>query len=481
MDRGGSSDQHTHSTHDFAKENRNAQLQTSADSSAHSNMLAPPQQHHPSAPPPGRLQVSSFLPSSSELPWRSAALNAFHLRAPSSSSSSFRHAQDTEPWRGSSGFGLANLLNRPSAASSAPGPAPSSSSSAPALPKFSLPSLHTFGKPFQPELAAGSQHSILNAQSASPPAAPRALAIHTSDPATVDRKPPATQSSSTPSSPSKQQHTTPRKQQDSSKANNNNNNSARRIAPAPADDEDNEPEDDLGGSIRGGRWTADEHERFLAGFRIHGHKWKRVQQVVRTRSVTQVRTHAQKYLLKIAKLKAEKKQNSKDSASGSDPFVAGRTGDSSSDAEQGSHTAPSSPDQQQRLKRYAPDAIAHDSVAVASPGRTPSKKKKAKTRHYSEQRVDILDQEYIAAAATTLCFLMTQKIDSLFDSRTDVEADLLEPYDCYADVAARGAIAPGAQSTALSSGSSAAGASTESRTRAYMHFLTESPVRHSNS
>merc|ERR1712137_1365293 len=62
-------------------------------------------------------------------------------------------------------------------------------------------------------------------------------------------------------------------------------------------------------SIRGGRWTADEHERFLEGFRIHGHKWKRVQQVVRTRSVTQVRTHAQKYLLKVAKLKAEKKEN----------------------------------------------------------------------------------------------------------------------------------------------------------------------------
>lgn len=57
--------------------------------------------------------------------------------------------------------------------------------------------------------------------------------------------------------------------------------------------------------VRGGRWTADEHERFLAGFRIHGHKWKRVQHVVKTRTVTQVRTHAQKFLLKQKRAELE--------------------------------------------------------------------------------------------------------------------------------------------------------------------------------
>ncbi|RHY89314.1 hypothetical protein DYB35_009007 [Aphanomyces astaci] len=53
-----------------------------------------------------------------------------------------------------------------------------------------------------------------------------------------------------------------------------------------------------------------EHERFLSGFRQHGHKWKRVQMVVRSRTVTQVRTHAQKYLLKLQKISGEPRSSS---------------------------------------------------------------------------------------------------------------------------------------------------------------------------
>jgi SHAQKYF class myb-like DNA-binding protein len=457
---------------EYSKENRNAQLRNNNNS-----MLAPQQQQQQHQQQSILLQVSSALPGSQFL--RSSPLNAFLHDA-----SSYRHVQDSEPWRGSSGFGLANILNRSLTSSSSSGSGGSSSGSAP-LPKFSLPSLHAFGKPLlsaKPEISAVStQHSMLNPQQLnnqrSPQAPlklesirenPRPLTIHTSDPSATERKPAA---ASAPASPLSSKETTPRKQNNSS-----NNSNARRIAPAPADDEDGDQDDDLSGSIRGGRWTADEHERFLAGFRIHGHKWKRVQQVVRTRSVTQVRTHAQKYLLKVAKLKAEKKQGKViDVSALNDRYLSGRGGaDSSSDNEQGGTTAPSSPDN--GAKRYDDDGFDGATTTELSPKRTPPPQRK-KMRHHlhhnqAEQRVDVLDQEYIAAAATTLCFLMSQKIDTLFDNRNDMDKDL-EPYDCYSDQ----------QSVAAAQlASSAAGGALEvtdkSRKRTYMHFLTESPVQY---
>ncbi|CAI5728679.1 unnamed protein product [Hyaloperonospora brassicae] len=54
------------------------------------------------------------------------------------------------------------------------------------------------------------------------------------------------------------------------------------------------------GPSKGGRWTSDEHAAFLEGIRLYGKDWRRVAQVVRTRSAVQTRTHAQKYLLKFA-------------------------------------------------------------------------------------------------------------------------------------------------------------------------------------
>jgi len=49
-----------------------------------------------------------------------------------------------------------------------------------------------------------------------------------------------------------------------------------------------------------GRWTKEEHEGFLVGLRTCGRDWTAIAaHWVSTRSVTQVRTHAQKYYLKI--------------------------------------------------------------------------------------------------------------------------------------------------------------------------------------
>eukprot|EP00511_Aplanochytrium_stocchinoi_P003497 CAMPEP_0204829292 /NCGR_PEP_ID=MMETSP1346-20131115/7408_1 /ASSEMBLY_ACC=CAM_ASM_000771 /TAXON_ID=215587 /ORGANISM="Aplanochytrium stocchinoi, Strain GSBS06" /LENGTH=116 /DNA_ID=CAMNT_0051958969 /DNA_START=132 /DNA_END=478 /DNA_ORIENTATION=+ len=49
---------------------------------------------------------------------------------------------------------------------------------------------------------------------------------------------------------------------------------------------------------RRGRWTAQEHQIFLAGLKIHGKNWKNISFFVKTRSSVQTRTHAQKYFLK---------------------------------------------------------------------------------------------------------------------------------------------------------------------------------------
>jgi SHAQKYF class myb-like DNA-binding protein len=50
-----------------------------------------------------------------------------------------------------------------------------------------------------------------------------------------------------------------------------------------------------------GRWTSDEHERFIEGINQFGREWDKVQAVVKTRSLAQIRSHAQKYFLKISK------------------------------------------------------------------------------------------------------------------------------------------------------------------------------------
>ena len=51
-----------------------------------------------------------------------------------------------------------------------------------------------------------------------------------------------------------------------------------------------------------GRWTEDEHEQFIKGILEYGNEWKKVQQIIGTRSSTQARSHAQKFFLRIKKI-----------------------------------------------------------------------------------------------------------------------------------------------------------------------------------
>ena len=43
----------------------------------------------------------------------------------------------------------------------------------------------------------------------------------------------------------------------------------------------------------------EEHQKFIDGILEYGNEWKKVQQIIKTRSSTQARSHAQKFFLKL--------------------------------------------------------------------------------------------------------------------------------------------------------------------------------------
>jgi SHAQKYF class myb-like DNA-binding protein len=54
-------------------------------------------------------------------------------------------------------------------------------------------------------------------------------------------------------------------------------------------------------TIVAGRWTAAEHDLFVKGLQMYNKQWKMIAELIQTRTVVQVRTHAQKYFLKLMK------------------------------------------------------------------------------------------------------------------------------------------------------------------------------------
>ena len=50
-----------------------------------------------------------------------------------------------------------------------------------------------------------------------------------------------------------------------------------------------------------GRWTKEEHNKFLKGIIEYGNNWKMVERLIKTRSSSQARSHAQKYFVKVKK------------------------------------------------------------------------------------------------------------------------------------------------------------------------------------
>jgi SHAQKYF class myb-like DNA-binding protein len=48
---------------------------------------------------------------------------------------------------------------------------------------------------------------------------------------------------------------------------------------------------------------------FIEGLELFGKGWKKIASLVKTRSVVQIRTHAQKYFLKLSKNKNKREQD----------------------------------------------------------------------------------------------------------------------------------------------------------------------------
>ncbi|KAF0694716.1 Aste57867_14392 [Aphanomyces stellatus] len=207
------------------------------------------------------------------------------------------------------------------------------------------------------------------------------------------------------------------------------------LAPAPAlDDDDDDSGDEIeegavstnGTALRGGRWTSEEHERFLSGFRLHGHKWKRVQMVVRSRTVTQVRTHAQKYLLKLQKISGEPRA---DLTSNEQRYLNTATfGSGATSPTQSMHSAVddvemTTVDQSSMPPRSPDSAMPHDMHVSPSKLKrsTPTKGVKPPLKKAKRGKTD---SAFIEEAAYALCSLMTQHIMEdleMTDHEEDVE------------------------------------------------------------
>ena len=54
-------------------------------------------------------------------------------------------------------------------------------------------------------------------------------------------------------------------------------------------------------STNQGRWNSEERKRFVSAYKMYGKDWKKVAAVVKTRTVIQIRRHAEKILLKLQK------------------------------------------------------------------------------------------------------------------------------------------------------------------------------------
>ena len=61
----------------------------------------------------------------------------------------------------------------------------------------------------------------------------------------------------------------------------------------------NEIKNDINTISNGGRWNKDEQKRFAEAVLKYGNDWKQIQNHIYSRNITQVRSHAQKFLMKL--------------------------------------------------------------------------------------------------------------------------------------------------------------------------------------
>ena len=66
------------------------------------------------------------------------------------------------------------------------------------------------------------------------------------------------------------------------------------------------------GNKTAGRWSKDEHIRFIEAIKMYGKNWKKVQAFIGTRSGAQIRSHAQKFVNRLQKQVNNKKDKKND-------------------------------------------------------------------------------------------------------------------------------------------------------------------------
>ena len=60
-----------------------------------------------------------------------------------------------------------------------------------------------------------------------------------------------------------------------------------------------ESEKQISSKFNKGRWSLEEHQKFITGILEYGNDWRKVQKHIKTRSSTQARSNAQKFFLRI--------------------------------------------------------------------------------------------------------------------------------------------------------------------------------------
>lgn len=71
--------------------------------------------------------------------------------------------------------------------------------------------------------------------------------------------------------------------------------SRKKREPSQQDSDDDDEQSTMG------RWTREEHNKFVDGLRKYGKNWKLIEDYVNTRSGSQIRSHAQKFFSRLEK------------------------------------------------------------------------------------------------------------------------------------------------------------------------------------
>ena len=62
-------------------------------------------------------------------------------------------------------------------------------------------------------------------------------------------------------------------------------------------------------SEKNGRWTTEEHDRFIQALKLYGKDYQKIEEHVGTRSAPQIRSHTQKFFHKLTRSKKLSSEN----------------------------------------------------------------------------------------------------------------------------------------------------------------------------